>query len=78
MYVILSAVILNFTDPEKFLVKACFAAFLHKLQVHVTPHPHPIHTHTGTDKICDITFHVPTIDVWSGPLRWSLWTEHGS
>lgn len=63
MYVILSAVILNFTDPEKFHVKACFAAFLHKLQVHVTLHPHPIHTHTGTDKICDITFHVPTIDV---------------
>lgn len=63
MYVILSAVILNFTDPEKFHVKACFAAFLHKLQVHITPHPHPIHTHTGTDKICDITFHVPTIDV---------------
>lgn len=60
MYVILSAVILNFTDPEKFHVKACFAAFLPKLQVHV---PHPIHTHTGTDKICDITFHVPTIDV---------------
>lgn len=50
MYVILSAVILNFTDPEKFHVKACFAAFLHKLQVHVTPHPHPIHTHTGTAK----------------------------
>lgn len=50
-------------DPEKFHVKACFAAFLHKLQVHVTPHPHPIRTHTGTDKICDITFHVPTIDV---------------